>query len=124
MQDTFFYAAAAVCTLAVGVHIMLGGRQFVAPLLDSELEPHTKWMAYFMWHVASLSMAATAACFALAAWFSGLVPLAAFAVLFAGSVVLLAAYVARKSGLSPLRFPIILLNSGVVTLGILGLFTG
>ena len=67
MQVWLFGTAAAINALAMLVHVVLGGRTFVRPLLASDLAPETTWMAYFMWHVATVSVAATAILFALAA---------------------------------------------------------
>ena len=67
MQVWFFGAASLVNALALCVHVFAGGRQFVRPLLASSLEPEIRWMAYFMWHVATVAVGATAILFAIAA---------------------------------------------------------
>ena len=78
-------------------------------------------MAYFMWHVATVAVGATAILFAIAA--AGYVGYALFATGFAAAIALLALGVAIKAGLGALRFPIIILNSVVVALGLAGLLS-
>ena len=67
MEVWFFGAAALITVIATCVHVFLGGRQFVRPLLATDLPPDLKWMAYFMWHVATVSVGATGVVFGLAA---------------------------------------------------------
>lgn len=116
-----FGAASAVNVLALFVHVLQGGRTFVRPLLASGLAAETKWMAYFMWHVATVAVAATAMLFGFAA--AGNLAFGLFATGFAASIALLALGVSIKSGLGPARFPIIMLNAFVVVLGSIGLVT-
>ena len=122
MQVWFFGAACLVNVIALAVHVSAGGRQFVRPLLASDLDPEIKWMAYFKWHVATVSVAAAAILFLIAA--AGHAGYGIFAVGFAASIAVLALGVAVKSRLGVMRFPIILLNSVVVALGVAGLITG
>lgn len=57
-------AAFATCL----IHILLGGRQFVQPLLGAELQSVVKHTHYYCWHLVSASLALMAAAFAWAAF--------------------------------------------------------
>ena len=120
MEVWFFGAAALITVIATCVHVFLGGRQFVRPLLATDLPPDLKWMAYFMWHVATVSVGATGVVFGLAA--TGHAGFGLFGVGFAAAIGLLGMGVAVKSGLGPGAFPIIFLNTLIVALGLTGVF--
>jgi hypothetical protein len=49
------YAVAAVVSLlALGIHVFIGGKLMVRPLLACDLPRQTKWLLYLCFHLASL----------------------------------------------------------------------
>lgn len=68
MQTALFALAAAIALLWCGVHLFIGGRQVAAPLRAAPLDPLVRNTQYLCWHFTSLSIAAMALFFALAAF--------------------------------------------------------
>ena len=71
MQQIAFFAAAGLSALWAAVHIFLGGRSIAVPLLDSNMPRVPKYTQYFCWHIVTLTIAALALFFALAAMGQG-----------------------------------------------------
>ena len=59
-------ALAAFATFLI--HVLLGGRQFVPPLLAAELQSIVKHTLYYAWHLVTVSLALMAGAFAWAAF--------------------------------------------------------
>ncbi|MCC2112695.1 MAG: hypothetical protein KDJ16_11735 [Hyphomicrobiales bacterium] len=75
-----WYVAAAVSSAATClVHVFLGGREIARPLLAAELRKIPKYTAYYCWHMVTITIAALALAFALAARPGGAIELAYFA---------------------------------------------
>tara|TARA_R110000787_G_scaffold27087_3_gene75394 strand:+ start:4832 stop:5209 length:378 start_codon:yes stop_codon:yes gene_type:complete len=122
MTAVFFWAAAGVATLTVFIHVFLGGAKFVRPFLAVEMDPGLKWLAYLMWHLGTVSTLFIALGFAAGAVHPAHADYAAIATAGAAGFVCVALFTAVKSGLSPLRFPVIPMFSLVTGLGLAGLF--
>lgn len=67
-------AAAALSALTTAIHVFLGGPETAKPLLASDLERIPKFTNYYCWHLVTITLAAMACGFAIAA----LTPGAAF----------------------------------------------
>ncbi|KCZ57585.1 hypothetical protein HY30_05260 [Hyphomonas chukchiensis] len=122
MTAIFFWAAAGVAMLTVLIHVFLGGAKFVRPFLAVEMDPGLKWLAYLMWHLGTVSTLFIALGFAAGAVHPEHADYAAIATAGAAGFVCVALFTAVKSGLSPLRFPVIPMFSLVTGLGLAGLF--
>jgi hypothetical protein len=127
-SDTALWGAAATSAATFLVHVFAGGAHVARPLLaDRTLPRASKWLNYYCWHIVSVLIAAMAAAFAAAA--SGALDRAvaafghvsvlagAFAVL-ASALSLLSAFVARKGGVNPLRFPSTSLFAAIAVLAV------
>lgn len=122
MIEPAFAFAAVVAAFGVGFHVLVGGRLVARSLLDSPgLAPPARWIAYFCWHMATLTVAAMAAGFAWAAvdaraaLLGGL--LTGLSLAFAG----LCAWVAFRARLPALRLPPLLLFITLTAAGAWGL---
>lgn len=64
------YAVAAVAAaLTCGIHLIVGGRELVRPLLASRELPRIVVLShYYCWHLVSIALALIATGLALAAW--------------------------------------------------------
>jgi len=92
------------------VHTFVGGRVVARPLLaDDSLPRASKWLNYYCWHIATVTILLIAAGFGWLAQTNAWTP-AHMAVLsaltaFTTALSALSAFVARKGGINPLRFP-------------------
>jgi hypothetical protein len=59
--------AAAVSLLALGIHVFIGGKLMVRPLLAAELPQQAKWLLYLCFHLATLMVLTMTAVFGWAA---------------------------------------------------------
>lgn len=123
MESIWLWAAGLVTSVGVFVHVVLGGKMFVRPFLANDIPNEHKWMAYLVWHVASVAFVFMTVGFIAAATLPGRADYAVIATAFAGFLVVTALMVCWKSGLSPRNFPAIPLFSVVTTLGLIGLLT-
>jgi len=62
-----YAVAAAVSLLALGIHVFVGGRLMVRPLLATDLPRQAKWLLYLCFHLASLMVLTMAIVFGWAA---------------------------------------------------------
>ncbi len=122
MATILFWLAAATALAAFAVHTFVGGARVARPLLaDRTLPPASKWLNYYCWHMATITLVIVAAAFAYAAPRPGELALASFATVFAGSAAVLSAAVALKARIHPLRFPSTSLLALVAALGAAGI---
>lgn len=106
MPDLILLAAAMLIAIAFFVHLFLGGKYVVRPLLaDRRLSPPAKWLSYYCWHLVSLTLAFFAVYLAYGSLNRpNIFVLTGLAVFFAGGCAL-SVFAANKGGISPLRFP-------------------
>ena len=123
MQAPLLWSAAALAVLTFAVHTFVGGVFVARPLLaDTGLPKASKWLNYYCWHIATVTILAIAGAFAWSAA-RGSAELAAFATLLTASVAGLSGAVALKAGINPLRFPSTSLFTATAACGALGLLT-
>lgn len=112
--------------LALGVcliHVVMGGRQIVRPFLAADhLPAGPRYTMYYCWHVVSLSLAAMAAAFLLAARPGGSATLAAFATVGAVSFAALNFGMNARLRLSFATHPQGFLFLPVAAFGVIGLW--
>lgn len=87
--NVWLLIAGALSTVAVLVHVLVGGREIARPLLDADnLDDVVKFTSYYCWHLVTFTLVAMAVTFGLAALDPSLQPAAwvffALAVSFAG----------------------------------------
>lgn len=122
MIASYFFLAAALAVFAtILVHVLIGGRLYVRPLLAADLPDPLKWMGYMTWHVGTAAFVLICAGFAAAAVSPAHTILALAATLLTGSFVLVAVGTSLRSGLPFQRFPVIPLFGVVTLLGAAGL---
>ncbi|WP_298333218.1 hypothetical protein [uncultured Erythrobacter sp.] len=122
MSSSIFYGAAALTALVTFfVHVIAGGRAFVRPFQEVDMDPNLKWLAYYSWHIASLVIALIA----LAFWAAWAWPIRSHYAMVATSVtvalVVLAMAVSVKGELRWRAFPGIPLFSVISLLGLVGI---
>lgn len=66
-MNFWFVAAAATSFVTFLVHLVLGGREIARPLLAADLQAKPKYTSYYCWHMVTITIAAVALAFALAA---------------------------------------------------------
>ena len=64
-MDGFLIFAGLLTLLTTGVHIVMGGRDVVTPLLEAQLEDEARYTLYVLWHFISVFFVFTAALFLL-----------------------------------------------------------
>lgn len=121
MASGFFWAAGAVVAVTFFVHMVLGGRLFIRPVLESDVPESRKWMTYYTWHSVSVVFVFMAAAFVVAALNPARADYALIATGLAAALVLMAFFVCIKGGVSPRSFPAIPLFTVVTALGAAGL---
>lgn len=120
MAASFFFVAAGVLViLATLVHVFLGGKGFVDPLLKSKLPDEQKWMAYYAWHGATLKFVFCAAGFFAAAVLERS-DYAAISISLCFGLVALAGFVCVKGSMPPTSFPAFFMFMVIGTVGALG----
>lgn len=125
MDSLLLWSAAAVGVLAFCVHTFRGGRVVARPLLaDRSLPLASKWLNYYCWHVATVTLLFVAFGFAVAAWSREHEALAAFGTALAIVLSILSATVAIRAKIHPLRFPSTWLLGLMGIIGALGLVAG
>ncbi|HYE85389.1 MAG TPA: hypothetical protein VEA16_03465 [Vicinamibacterales bacterium] len=68
-MNIWYAAAAIVAAMTCAVHVVVGGRELVGPLLASrDMHRVTVLTHYYCWHLVSVALAAIALGLALAAW--------------------------------------------------------
>ncbi len=123
MESVWFGTAGAMTLGAFFIHVVAGGRRFVKPFLANDIPDGQKWMAYYVWHAASIAFLFVAAGFLAAATVPGHEDYALTSTLFAASLVGMGFWVCWKGGLSPKNFPAIPLFSVIALVGLVGLLT-
>ncbi len=67
-MQPWWAAAATASILVLGVHVIGGGREIARPLLDAPgLAKVPKFVSYYCWHLATISIALMGFCFASSA---------------------------------------------------------
>lgn len=114
-------SAAFVGIITFYIHTFIGGKIVARPLLaDNNLPKASKWLNYYCWHIATLTILFVSFRFFKLALFpisSELIELSIFALCLS----VLSAIVALKGGINPLKFPSTTL---FFLMGIIGLFAG
>lgn len=115
-----FFAAAAAAFAAFFVHVFLGGRLVVRPLLKArDITLASCWLMYFCWHIVSLLLLFMAAAFVWAGlgapWLLG-----AGLTVFSALVLALCGYVCWRAKFPPQRVPPFVLFATMTLLGALG----
>lgn len=121
MNVYFFWTAAVLIGITLLVHLILGAKRYVRPLLETDMEMTTKWISYFSWHGGALALAAIGLAFIMSALNPDRPDYAIAATIFAAGNACLAIFVGFRSGLPMKTFPIIPLFGFVATLGLVGL---
>ncbi len=122
MQTQFLWLAAAAGVMTFGVHTFIGGVYVARPLLtDRTLPKASKWLNYYCWHVATISLVVMSGCFAYAAVHPDSLELAYLATGLSLAFSVLSASVALRGRIHPLRFPSTSLLALMAVLGWFGL---
>lgn len=121
MASAFFWAAGTVVAVTVFVHVVLGGRLFIRPVLEGDSPAAQKWMTYYAWHAVSVVFVFMAAAFVVAAVIPARNDYALIATVLAAALVITAFFVCIRGRISPKSFPAIPLFSIVTALGTAGL---
>lgn len=121
MSLTLFSIAAGISALTFGIHVLIGGRRVVRPLLASDLPQQLKGFLYLGWHSASVAIAAICAGFIAAAESPARKEYALLATIVAAGLVVAAIITSAKLKLPPARFPVIPLFVLVCATGVAGL---
>lgn len=125
MQEMLFWTASAAAVVTLAIHIFGGGIRVVRPLLADTTLPHaSKWLSYYCWHIATLTILAIGAMFAYCAFAPGQRVIAAFVTAFTAILSGLSAAVAIKGGIHPLRFPSTTLFAAIAVFGAVALAVG
>jgi len=67
-MNGWFAAAAALSAFTCGLHVFMGGREAVRPLLAAgDLDRLAKFTNYYCWHLVTIAIGALAAAFAYSA---------------------------------------------------------
>ncbi len=120
-MNYWFLAAGTASLITMLIHIFLGGREIVRPLLAAEgLAKVPKFTMYYCWHLVTIAILALAAGFVYAGAFGGgtdiVVAAISGAVLFCGwSLIMIVGF-----GLRVLHFPQWIMFATVVVFGICG----
>ena len=89
-MNFFFVTAAAIAAFNTALHFYLGGQQIARPLLDAQsFSDKVKYVQYFCWHIATLTLAFQAVLFVVAAIVPGQPSYAIIGTALAASVGLL-----------------------------------
>ena len=101
-----FAIAATVALLGAGVHVALGGVRVVRPLMAVEGLSHTaRWISYYTYHMATVTLLVMAGGFAWAAVRQDAADMAAVLMTLAAAFAPLCAWVALRAGIPPWRLP-------------------
>jgi len=91
-MNTYFLVAAGLCAATLFIHVVLGGRMVVPPLLQSQdIGAVPKTIHYGNWHVATIVFLAMTIGFVWAAIYPRGIELAVFGTLVSGAISLWAA---------------------------------
>lgn len=80
----YFLTAAFTSALTCGIHVVLGGREIAARLLDADLHVVVKHTMFYCWHLVTIAIAGLAIAFLLAGMGQGSRDLAWFATIGSG----------------------------------------
>jgi hypothetical protein len=118
--ELLHWLAAGSALVTFAVHTFVGGVVVARPLLaDASLPRAAKWLAYYCWHIATVTLLALAAAFAWSAATAD-ATLALGAAVFCAALSILSAGVALRGGIAPLRFPSTSLFALTAALGFAG----
>jgi hypothetical protein len=118
MQSVLLWSAAAASLAGFVVHTFMGGAVVARPLLaDRSLPKAAKWLNYYCWHIATVTLLFTSGAFAYSASYPSRPELAIFVSTLAIALSVLSVAVALKAKINPLRFPS---TSLLALVGILG----
>lgn len=120
MMNGWFLAAGLLSLAGMLLHVFVGGRLFVRPLLAYDIPPEHKWLAYFVWHVGTLAPGFLTAGFLAAALLPERSDYAAIAAVFAGLLALTALWTSFRARRSPIAIPAFPVFSAVCLLGLAG----
>ncbi|MGP1276179.1 MAG: hypothetical protein ACQRW7_12250 [Caulobacterales bacterium] len=121
MMNGWFLAAGIVSLAGMLLHVLVGGRLFVRPLLAYDIPPEHNWLAYFVWHVGTVAPGLLSAGFLAAAFLPHRSDYAVIAATFAGLLALTALWTSVRSRRSPMAIPAFPVFSAVCLLGLGGL---
>ena len=101
------FAVAALATLATFVvHTFIGGVYAARPLLaDGALPRASRWLNYYTWHMATVTLLVMTGGFAWAALRSDAADVATLLMALAAAFSPLCVWVALRGGVAPWRFP-------------------
>ena len=123
-MDLLFLGASATSIATCLVHVIVGGKFVARPLLaDEELSRVTKFTAYYCWHLVTITIAALALAFFIAATNPAAISLAIFAT--GGSVLFVVWSLAMITmfKLRPMHFPQWILFLPGAILGMAGILS-
>ena len=120
-MNWYLFAAAVFSFLIFLIHTVLGGREIARPLLQtSGLDPATKYVSYYCWHIVSIVLLANAMMFAAGSWRPDSLDVAWTATFLAAGFCILGLIVPPAMGQSYKLMPQGWLFLPVSLLGILG----
>ena len=120
-MNIWFATAAVLSALICGLHVVMGGREAVHPLLAAtELSPLTKFTNYYCWHIVTIVIAGMAVAFAYSAQPASAMDLALFATGLAFLFTVWSLGMIARFGLPLLQFGQWLLFLAVGFLGLIG----
>lgn len=94
-----YAVAAAICAATLGIHLFVGSASVVQPLLaEPDLPAPSKWMSFYTWHMASVTVAMMGVGFVWAAVRPSARSVGLFLTALAGLFSLLCLYVALRAG--------------------------
>lgn len=101
-----FATAAVLSLITFAVHTFIGGRFAARPLLAAQdFSKASRWLNYFTWHMATVTLLVMTAGYAWAAFRSDAADLVVLLTVMAALFSPLCVWVAMKGGIAPWRFP-------------------
>ena len=123
MTDTalYYWIASAVAVVGLLIHVGIGGKAFVRPMFNSNMEEINKWITYICWHSASLMFLGYVLGFAYAASQPDATLLVMACLYLSSTSLLLFFYLALFVHRAIFRLPGLYLMTAITLFGILGI---
>ena len=120
--NKYYLTSAALSAFILLVHFFAGGDSIAKPFLENvNITDEVKFVQYFCWHIATLSILFLAVSFAYCAWNSRNVAMAVSTTAFTGSISILGIVMAPLVGISYELMPQGFLFVPMTILGFMGI---